>query len=167
MSLFEPVFEALNRYEARYLVAGGLAVVLHGHPRLTADLDLALDLDLEPGRKAVAALTELGLRPRLPVAAEDFADPSIRERWVRERNLEVFSLHDPANPLLEVDLFAVNPIPFEDLWARAEVVQLETVRVPVVSIADLIRMKELADRPVDRSDIEALRGIEAQRRDDG
>ena len=39
MSLFEPIFEALNRQNVRYVVVGGVAVVLHGHARLTADLD--------------------------------------------------------------------------------------------------------------------------------
>jgi hypothetical protein len=29
--LFEPVFEALNARDVRFLVAGGVAVVLHGH----------------------------------------------------------------------------------------------------------------------------------------
>lgn len=161
--LFEPVFTALNRREARYVVAGGLAVVLHGHPRLTGDLDLAVDLAPEAARNVIAALVELGLEPRLPVPAEDFADPVVREGWVRERNLDVFSLHDPGNPLLEVDLFAHNPIPFDELRSRAEFVSLETTRVPVAGIADLIRMKQMADRPQDRSDVEALRQIQARK----
>src|SRR5439155_1529323 len=40
VSLFEPLFEALNTAEVRYVVVGGFAVVLHGHARLTADIDL-------------------------------------------------------------------------------------------------------------------------------
>jgi hypothetical protein len=33
------IFDALNRRNVRYVVVGGVAVVLHGHARLTADLD--------------------------------------------------------------------------------------------------------------------------------
>jgi hypothetical protein len=44
MSLFEPVFLALNNAEVRYVVVGGLATVLHGYARLTADIDLVVDL---------------------------------------------------------------------------------------------------------------------------
>jgi hypothetical protein len=46
MAVFEPLFKALNDAEVRYLVVGGLAVVLHGHPRLTANVDLVVDLCL-------------------------------------------------------------------------------------------------------------------------
>jgi ABC-type tungstate transport system permease subunit len=43
VSLFEPVFEALNGAQVRYVVVGGFATVLHGHARLTADIDLVID----------------------------------------------------------------------------------------------------------------------------
>jgi hypothetical protein len=44
MALFEPLFAALNRAEVRYVVVGALATVLHGYARLTADVDLVIDL---------------------------------------------------------------------------------------------------------------------------
>ncbi len=43
MPLFEPIFEALNRADARYVVVGGVAVILLGHTLMTADLDLAVE----------------------------------------------------------------------------------------------------------------------------
>lgn len=52
MALFEPVLAALDAAEVRYVVVGGVAVVLHGHPRLTADLDLVIDLAAEPASRA-------------------------------------------------------------------------------------------------------------------
>ena len=167
MSLFEPVFATLNRYEARYVVVGGLAVVLHGHPRLTGDLDLAIDLAPAAAATTVEALTELGLQPRLPVDAREFADPAVREGWIRDRNLQVFSFHDPSNPLLEVDLFARNPLPFEELWQRAETVDLGDVWTPVACVADLIRLKEMVGRDQDAADIDALRDIQAHWRGNG
>jgi hypothetical protein len=47
MSLYVPVFEALNGMQVRYVVVGGLATVLHGYARLTADIDLMVDLEPE------------------------------------------------------------------------------------------------------------------------
>ncbi len=124
MALFEPVFEALNRAGVRYVVVGGVAVVLHGHPRLTADLDLAIDLSPAEARKAIEALVGLGLRPRAPVDPAGFADPAVRARWVGERGMRVFSLVDPFDPLRVVGLFAENPVDFEGLWARSETMAL-------------------------------------------
>jgi hypothetical protein len=37
---FEVIFQALELAGVRFLVVGGVAVVLHGHARFTADLDL-------------------------------------------------------------------------------------------------------------------------------
>ena len=160
MSLFEPIFSALNERELRYVVVGGTAVVLHGYVRLTVDLDLVVDPAPAASRHAVEALTGLGLRPRLPVDPSAFADPDQRRIWVEERNLRVFSMWDPDDPLREVDLFVEEPIPFEDLWQRSVEVKVGSVSVRVASKTDLIRMKRLAGRPRDLEDIEALEQID-------
>lgn len=104
------ILRALHQADVRAVVVGGVAVVLHGHPRLTADLDLVLDMTSDNIGAALSVLEAQGLVPRLPVAPEQFADPGTRERWRRERNLTVFSMHDPADPRREVDLFAAVPV---------------------------------------------------------
>ena len=60
--LYEPPFRALNASGTRYVVVGGVATVLHGYARLTADIDLIVDL--EESAAAMRALAGLGLRPR-------------------------------------------------------------------------------------------------------
>jgi hypothetical protein len=145
---------------------GGLAVVIQGHARLTADVDLVIDLDAENVRLAIETLTACGLRPLLPVRALDFADAERRREWIETRNMEVFSMHDEKNPLLTVDLFARAPLPFEDLWTRADRVTLGGETIRVASIADLIVMKRAAGRPLDLADVEQLERI-ARRRADG
>lgn len=159
MALFDPVFRALEDADVRFVVVGGVAVVLHGHARLTADLDLAVDLEPGPARRAIDALVGMGLRPAAPVDPAGFAEPATRASWIAERGMLVFSLRDPEDPLRQVDLFVDEPIPFEELWTRAVLVPLDPVPVRVASIPDLIMMKELAGRPLDRDDIENLRRI--------
>lgn len=72
------VFQALQAASVRYLVVGGVAVVLHGHPRFTADLDLVVALEPGNARAAVEALAGLGYRPRPPVDGRLFADSAAR-----------------------------------------------------------------------------------------
>jgi len=156
MSLFEPLFDALNAAGVRYVVVGGVATVLHGHARLTADIDLVIDLGPDEVRKAIETLTGLGFRARAPVDPLGFADAAIRRDWVEQKGMRVFSLWDPSNPMLEVDLFAEHPIDFEELWGRGEIVKLTHAVARIASIRDLIRLKRLAGRPQDLADIEAL-----------
>jgi hypothetical protein len=159
MSLFGPIFQALNRASARYVVVGGVATVLHGYARLTADVDLIIDFDPAEAEKALCALRDLGLRPRAPVAITDLADSTKRESWIRDKGLTVFSLWDPQDPMREVDVFVEHPIPFDELWDDSEVVDLGDASVRIASIPHLIHLKRLADRPEDRIDIEALNAI--------
>jgi hypothetical protein len=160
MPLFEPLIKALNEADVRYVVVGGLAVVLHGHARLTAAIDLIVDLHDEEAAKAIDVLTGLGLRPRVPVDPGEFARRSVREQWVRDCGMQVFSMHDPSNPMRVVDLFVEHPVPFEDLWSRSVEFDLQTTRVRVASIPDLIHLKRLAGRAADLSDIERLEAIQ-------
>ncbi len=159
MSLLESLFEALNHAGVRYVVVGGVATVLHGFARLTADVDLVVDLAPSEARKAIEALVGLGLRPRPPVDPAAFADSDVRESWIRDKGMRVFSLWDPSRPMREVDLFVEHPIEFEGLFARAETVTLDTTTVRVACIPDLIALKRLANRPQDLADIEALEAI--------
>jgi hypothetical protein len=155
----ERVFEALNQKNVRYLVAGGVAVVLHGYLRTTADLDLVVQLDEDNLRRALSALDSLGYRPRAPVRAEDFAERSIREAWIRDKNLQVFSMWSKESPALEVDLFVEEPFDFDEAYARTEPIRLETTTARVVPRRLLIEMKRSVGRPRDLEDVEALEAL--------
>jgi hypothetical protein len=166
VTLFEPIFAALESAQVRYVTVGGVAVVLHGHARFTADLDIVVDLAPTAAADAIEALTSIGFHPRLPVEAEGFADPTIRERWITQQGMTVFSMWDPDDPLRSVDLFVEQPIDFEDLWARSVVVDIDGTPVRVASIEDLIHLKRIAGRPVDLEDIAALESIAERGADD-
>ena len=161
----ERIFAALSQHGARYLVVGGVAVVLHGHPRFTADLDLVLALDPDNLRAAIAALRSLGYRPRAPVSLDDLLEPSVRARWIEEKGLTVLSLWSEELPVTEVDLFVAEPFPFSAAYDRALRADLGVVRVPVASLADLIALKRAAGRPKDLEDVLALEEIERVRQE--
>jgi predicted nucleotidyltransferase len=164
MALFRPVFAALNTAGVRYVIVGGVAVVLHGHPRLTADVDLVLDLEPNAARRAMQALIGIGLKARVPVDPLAFSDPRQREIWISEKNMQVFTLFSSINPLLAVDIFVQYPIPFEQLWAHSESFDLEGVSIRAACLEDLIAMKRAVLRPQDKLDIEALEALKQIRK---
>jgi hypothetical protein len=151
------IFRALDEADVRYLVVGGVAVVLHGHPRFTADLDLVLDLTPTNASAAIATLQRLDYRPRAPVPAEDFAKDEVRRKWREEKGLTVFSLWSPNYPGTEVDLFVEEPFDFEEAWSRRlDAVLDDGTTVHVVGMDDLRSLKQTSGRPKDLDDIEKL-----------
>ena len=165
MPLYAPLFRTLNAAGIQYVVVGEVATVLHGHARLTADIDLILNLEEEAARRAVRALTAYGLRPRVSVNPEDFADARIRQRLIREKGMQVFSFFSPDDPLLSVDVFAEHPIEFEGLYERSETCSIGSCTVRIACIPDPIRLKRLAGRQRDREDIAHLEEILRRRSD--
>ena len=159
----ERVIEALNRAEVRYLVAGGLAVVAHGHLRLTVDVDIILDLKDPALRTGLRALGALGYRPRAPVPLEQFADATARAMWLRDKNVRVFSLYSDEHPTTDVDLFVDEPLDFDAAYRGA--VRREVapgVEATFVGLDELLSLKRAAGRPKDLEDIRELECLRAE-----
>ncbi|BCA54433.1 hypothetical protein W02_15730 [Nitrospira sp. KM1] len=165
MSVFEPIFELLNVAGVRYVVVGGLATVLHGYARLTADVDLAVDLAPQEAMKMIQVLVGKGFRPQVPVMPEQFADPAARELWLREKHMRAFSLVDSTNPMRVIGLLLKLEVPFEGLWSRSQEVLLNRTKIRIASIDDLITLKRRAGRPQDLVDIEQLEAIRRRKED--
>lgn len=154
------VFRALNESGARYLVAGGLAVVAHGYLRLTMDIDLVIQLQRNNLARALEALRGLGYHPRAPVDLTEFLSPENRNRWIREKGMVVFQLVSDLNRTVPIDVFAQEPFAFDAVYAAAPVREVdEGVEIRVVPLAQLIEMKERANRPKDQVDLLYLRKL--------
>lgn len=153
----EAIFAALNGRGVRYLVAGGVAVNAHGYQRMTQDLDLVLDLEVENVLAALRALAELGYGPMLPVELEDFANPECRREWNEERNVEVFSLTSDVHRETTIDLFVRDPFAFDGEYAKAMIGEVASgLNVPFVRLTTLIAMKRRTGRARDEDDVEHL-----------
>lgn len=154
---FIALFALLATARIRFVVVDGLALLLHGLDRLTADVDLAIDLSTDATLDAVRALTQGGYRAMAPVDPTSLADPDLRRDWQANRGMQVFSFWDTTNMRPTVDVMLSPVVPFEDLWAHATTARIGGIEVRVASIPHLIQMKEAAGRPQDLADLERLR----------
>ena len=158
LASFEAIVHALADADVRYIVAGGLAVNAHGFLRYTKDVDFVVQLIPDNIERAFAAFHKLGYRPRVPITAKQFADSKLRESWVNDKNMQVLQFWSDQHGETPIDMFVVDPFPFDQEYTNALVKPLLGASlVRFVSIPTLIRMKEAAGRTQDLVDIEHLR----------
>jgi hypothetical protein len=69
--LLEALTAELARQHLPFMLIGGQAVLLHGSPRLTEDIDVTLGVDPDALPLLVGACAKLGLVP-LPAHVEEF-----------------------------------------------------------------------------------------------
>jgi hypothetical protein len=157
--IYEPIFEAFAAGGVRYLIVGGLATVLHGHIRMTADIDLIVHLEPDNCRKAIETLVALGFKPRAPVDPLDFADPVKRNEWVHTKGLTVFSMSGKSEVPVEIDLFVEEPMDFEELWQKRSELEFGGTVAQVIDKNSLIELKSRSGRPQDLEDIAGLKRL--------
>ncbi len=156
---FEDVLVLLRDAGVRHVVVGGTAVILHGVPRTTADLDLVVDLEPANLRRLVAAMNRLGYRPRAPVDPLDLCNPLQRQAWIDDKGMRAFTFIMPGHPLADIDVLLDPPLDYAALLPGAERVDTGALTISIAGIPDLIRLKLAAGRDQDRSDVDALRRL--------
>ena len=153
MTFLERVVRALEAHKVAFALAGGYAVALHGAVRGTVDVDLVIRLRKNDFVSAEAALKGIGLAPRLPVTAEEVFQ--FRKEYIERRHLIAWTFVNPDHPTEIVDILLT-----EDLSSH-EIVRVRAagLRIPVLGLADLIRMKKRSGRPQDLEDVRALESL--------
>jgi predicted nucleotidyltransferase len=129
----------------RYLVIGGYAVIMHGHPRFTADLDLAISPDELNAELLVRALHEFG-----------FAGPSLTtEAFTSPRSLVRLGVEPVKIEILNY----LEGADFDTALEHAETRVVEDVHIKLISLPELIANKTAVGRPQDLVDVIKLREV--------
>ncbi|OGG52149.1 hypothetical protein A3D72_03375 [Candidatus Uhrbacteria bacterium RIFCSPHIGHO2_02_FULL_57_19] len=149
-------FRELQHSGVSYVLCGGLAIVLQGFRRFTADIDIIISLQIENVLRFVELVSRLGYRPRLPIPAVELADPEKRRFWREEKGAQVFTFCDPSSPYRQIDVFISEPIPFEELHAASILRCDSDFEIRVASIEHLLRMKRQIQPPRDHDTIDIL-----------
>ncbi len=139
---FKELLKIFRKYEVRYLVVGGYAVMKYSEPRFTKDLDLWIDANKENAEKLFNALQEFGA-PLRNLSPDDFT----KEEYFYQMGRAPFRLDI---------LMSIPGVEFPSAWEHREIVELEGVEIPFISKGDLIRSKKASGRPQDLIDMENL-----------
>ena len=150
------LFRTLEEHKVRYLLVGGLAMNLHGVPRMTMDIDLVIALDEKNLEGFIDAAASLQLQPVLPIALSDLLDSGKRDHWAKDRNMVAFALRPVQTDGPTVDILIDPPIDIGTALGRALYRDLGLTRVALASIEDMILLKEKAGREQDKADLDHL-----------
>ena len=135
------ICEEFNREGVDYVVGGGFAVILHGFPRLTDDIDFFID----PSAGNVARM-----KKALKTLYDDKAIDDIRPEDVN--NYSVVRYGTPEGFYLDFIGKVGEVADFRVVKKGSVHLEIEKVRIPVCGVKTLLKLKENTVRPVDRQD---------------
>lgn len=162
MIFYEEILRAFQRQKVKYVLVGGIAVNLLGSMRSTADLDILVEMSDENLKKIVKILKGRGYRVKQPVDPIRIADRRTREDWIKNKRMKAFNFYK-EDKLKEVDIIIESPVSFEEARKSIMRIKVDDLRLPVISINNLIEMKRKTGRAVDKLDIEELKKIKKLR----
>ena len=139
---FKEFLRLLRARGVEYLVVGGWAVIYHGYPRATDDLDIWIAVSPTNAERIVNVFREFGFDvPEL--SAELFLkDDSLIRIGVEPVRIEVMT--------------SISGVNFEDCYSRRLETELDEEPVSLINLRQLRQNKEASGRLKDLSDLENL-----------
>ncbi len=128
---FIRICDTFNRHKVKYVVVGGFAVIIHGLPRTTEDIDFFIEDSDENLKRLKTALKEL------------YNDPSIEEITHRDiKEYAVVRYGTPNDFYIDIIARMGNEISFKDVMDSYVVFEIDNVKIPVCGLEMLIKMKK-------------------------
>jgi len=139
---FKEFIALLNDHSVKYLVVGGYAVAVHGHPRYTKDLDIWIGQSRENAGKIIHVLNDFGFGS-LALSSDDFL--------VKD---QIIQLGYPPN---RIDLITtLQDVVFDECYSSKIQVKIDEVIVNFIDNKNLIKNKKATGRLQDLADAENL-----------
>ncbi len=139
---FKEFIRSLNDNRVRYLVVGGYAVALHGHPRYTKDVDVWIEMSSENAANMIKALEQFGFGS-LGLKEIDFLIPD-----------QVVQLGQPSN---RIDLLVnLSGVDFATCYASRITVEVDEIPINFIDLENLRKNKKASGRLQDLADLEKL-----------
>ena len=153
MIQLKEIFASLKKYDVKYLLCGGVAVNLYGIPRMTADIDVLIQWTETNIERFESALAEHKYRNNLFFQLKTLIPAETRLKYFTEKNLIAYSYSSDLLQAISLDVLVQTNINFDTCWTRKETKYIQEIPIYVLSVDDLMEMKQYANREQDRADI--------------
>ena len=138
---FKDFLKLLNHHNVEYLLIGGYAVGYYGYPRATADMDVWIALSRENAKNIKQVLFDFGMVSD-DVTEELFLSDNIVRMGLPPMRIEV--------------LTKIDGVEFKECYKNKNIVQIDGLEIPLISLEDLKTNKKASGRYKDLNDLEHL-----------
>jgi hypothetical protein len=140
---YKEMLSLLIEEGVEFILVGAYALAVHGYPRATGDIDIFVRSNPSNGRNLYRCLEKFGA-PLEGISIDDFDSPGVVfQIGVAPRRIDI--------------LTAIDAVSFQEAIEDAVMVQIEGLRIPVLSRSKLIKNKESTGRLKDQIDAENLK----------
>src|SRR5262245_1768548 len=130
---FREFLKLLNVKRVKYLLIGGYAVVYHGFPRATGDIDIWVETSAKNAERVERAVREFGF------------DVENLHRELFEKPDQIVRMGVPP---MRIELVTtISGVTFDNCYRRRTVDRVDGIKVSVLSLKDLLKNKKASGRP--------------------
>ncbi len=139
---FKDFLRLLNAHGVEYLLIGGYAVIYHGYPRTTGDMDIWIAQNVANAERMAATLSAFGFGTS-EVDAATFLEPNkILRMGIPPYRIEI--------------LTTISGVEFDECWETRLNTNIEDIPVSVISLDKLLVNKIASGRYKDLNDVQEL-----------
>jgi hypothetical protein len=136
---FNAIIKALNQFEVDYILIGGYAVILHGLPRTTQDMDLIIKMSGENIKNLQTALRSV------------YNDSEINEIKFEElKKYAVIRYGTPDNFNIDIMAGIGENANYDNI--EFEIKEVDDLKIKLATAGALFKLKKNSMRPQDQSD---------------
>jgi predicted nucleotidyltransferase len=140
---FKDFIKCLNKNNVKYLLIGGWAVGIYGHPKATKDIDFLLFNDKDNMIQIKKAFC-------------DFFSPTLNLDDLEKFKEEGQIIRIGSSPTMIELLNKASGIKIEDYYKRRKTINIDGINIDIIAIEDLIINKKAAGRSNDIADVEKI-----------
>lgn len=139
---YKDMLQVLLDNDVKFLLVGAYAMGAHGYPRATGDIDIWVKPSAENSVRVYRSMKAFGA-PLHEIDEATFVTPNI-----------VFQIG--VAPLRIDIITAISGVGFDDAFQHQQIVEMEGLSIPILSLSDLIKNKRATGRDKDRLDADQL-----------
>ena len=140
---YKEMLQILLEEKVDFIIVGAYALGAHGYPRATGDIDVWAKPNEENSRKLYKALARFGA-PLEQIEIDDFSTEGvIFQIGVIPRRIDIIT--------------KVDGVTYEEAGKDKIIIDIEGLKIPVISLENLIKNKLATGREKDKIDVKALR----------